>query len=62
MAKNINISDDAWRKLQELLTCGNERVELSAAKEVISLLDKDDESEDKDIQLDVTIKIVGEQV
>lgn len=53
-----SISDNAVEKLRELLTCGNERVELAAAKELIALLGKEDENNDKDISLDVTIKIV----
>lgn len=52
---------EARKKLEELLTCGNERVELAAAKELISVWEKDDSKEDdKEISLEVTIKIVGD--
>ncbi len=52
-----HLSDEARQKMIELLSCGNERVELAAAKEIVSLFDKrtDDSS---DVKLDVTIKIV----
>lgn len=43
-------------KLAELLCCGNERVELSAAKELLAMEDK--RTEDTDVHLEVTIKIV----
>lgn len=43
-------------KLTELLCCGNERVELSAAKELLAMEDK--KTEDNDVRLEVTIKIV----
>ncbi|MGN0179653.1 MAG: hypothetical protein ACI4DY_09485 [Monoglobaceae bacterium] len=43
-------------KLTELLCCGNERVELSAAKELLAMEDK--RTEDTDVHLEVTIKIV----
>lgn len=52
---------EARKKLEELLTCGNERVELAAAKELISVWEKDDSKEDdREISLEVTIKIVGD--
>lgn len=51
---------EARQKLEQLLNCGNERVELAAAKELISLLGKDEENEDSDIQLEVVIRIVGD--
>ena len=35
--KNSGTSVDAVAKLEELLHCGNERVELSAAKELLAL-------------------------
>ena len=43
--------------MTELLSCGNERVELAAAKELVSLFSKKDDN-DGDIKLEVTIKIV----
>ena len=56
--KRQELNDEAWEKLSGLLTCGNERVELAAAKELISILDKDTQDSDKDVNLEVTIKIV----
>lgn len=46
-------------KLDELLHCGNERVELSAAKEILAL-EQEETTEDHKIQLEVSIRIVGE--
>lgn len=55
--KSIELSDEARQKMIELLSCGNERVELAAAKEIFSLFDK--KSDDSgDTKLEVTIKIV----
>ncbi len=51
------LTNEAKQKMMELLSCGNERVELAAAKEIVSMLDKTDDG-DKDISLEVTIKIV----
>ena len=51
------LSDEARQKMIELLSCGNERVELAAAKEIVSLFDKKTEN-NNDIKLEVTIKIV----
>lgn len=51
------LSDEAKHKMMELLSCGNERVELAAAKEIVSMFDKKSDSSD-DISLEVTIKIV----
>lgn len=51
------LTADAYDKLTELLTCGNERVELAAAKELISMTQKDN-GDDKDIKLEVTIKVI----
>lgn len=48
----------ALSKLNELLTCGNERVELSAAKELLSMLDDDAEKEETKVELEVTIKVL----
>lgn len=56
--KEINICDEANKKMSELLTCGNERVELAAAKEIISAFSKTVENDDNEINLKVTIKIV----
>lgn len=47
----------ALSKLNELLTCGNERVELSAAKELLSMLDDEEKTETK-VELEVTVKII----
>ena len=55
--KDICLSDEARQKMTELLSCGNERVELAAAKELVSLLSKKDDNAG-DIKLEVTIKIV----
>lgn len=52
------LSSDARQKLTELLSCGNERVELAAAKELLSVLEKEEDNTDNDIKLEVTIKIV----
>lgn len=51
-----NPEADAQNKLKHLLFCGNERVELSAAKEILSMAEKN--SDGGEIKLDVTIKIV----
>ena len=53
-----NISQEAHRKMSELLTCGNERVELAAAKELLSAFGKNSELNSNDIHLEVTIKII----
>lgn len=55
--KSVRLSDEARQKMTELLSCGNERVELAAAKEIVSLFNKSAEN-DNDIKLEVTIKIV----
>lgn len=51
------ITNEAKNKLTELLSCGNERVELAAAKELVSMFAKDEESADNEINLEVTITI-----
>ena len=51
------LSKEARQKMTELLSCGNERVELAAAKEIVSLFDKKTE-DTGDVRLEVTIKIV----
>ncbi len=48
----------ALSKLNELLTCGNERVELSAAKELLSMLDDEEEKTETKVELEVTVKII----
>ncbi len=51
----------ATDKLEKLLNCGNERVELSAAKEILSIAEAQAAKEKKDdekITLEVEIKIV----
>ncbi len=55
--KDTTITDEARQKLTELLQCGNERVELAAAKELVSIFAKDDEGGDNEINLEVTITI-----
>lgn len=51
------ITNEAKNKLAELLSCGNERVELAAAKELMSMFTKEEEPDDKEINLEVTITI-----
>ncbi len=61
MDTNIEKAREAIDKLQELLNCGNERVEFSAAKEILSFLDKQEtlsEAENTGSGLDVTIKVI----
>lgn len=52
----------AATKLEELLTCGNERVELSAAKEILSIAEAQASLKNKEtegtVRLEVEIKIV----
>lgn len=55
--ETTNLSAEARQKMTELLSCGNERVELAAAKEIVSLFDKKTE-DSGDVKLEVTIKIV----
>ena len=55
---NDELSKEAQKKINELLNCGNERVELAAAKEMLSALSKESDSDNSDIHLDVTIKII----
>ena len=50
------ISEEAQQKLIELLCCGNERVELAAAKELVSMFSKQAE-DDGEISLEVNITI-----
>lgn len=52
------LSKDARDKMEELLNCGNERVELAAAKEIMSAVSKTAEEDRSDIHLEVTIKVV----
>ncbi len=50
---------DAVEKLKELLHCGNERVELSAAKELIALQeDENTEKESMPTTFSVEIRVV----
>ena len=55
--ETTKLSAEARQKMTELLSCGNERVELAAAKEIVSLFDKKTE-DSGDVKLEVTIKIV----
>lgn len=52
------LSKEARRKMSELLRCGNERVELAAAKEIISAYSKEAEAERDDVRLEVVIRVV----
>lgn len=51
------LADDIEKRLSELLDNGDDRIVLAAAKELMSSFGKDVE-DDKDVHLDVTIKIV----
>lgn len=48
-------------KLHHLLHCGNERVELAAAKELLNLAESEALKEKDNIKLDVNIKVVREE-
>lgn len=52
----------AKEKLKTLLTCGNERVELSAAKEILAMEERakaeSKEAENGDIRLEVVIEVI----
>lgn len=52
------ISDRAYDKLVQLMSCENERVALAAAKEIMSIYEKEDTAADGDISLEVTIKVI----
>lgn len=52
------LSKEAHKKINELLNCGNERVELAAAKELLSAYSKESDSDNSDIHLEVTIKVI----
>ena len=52
------LSKEAHKKINELLNCGNERVELAAAKELLSAYSKETDSDNSDIHLEVTIKVI----
>lgn len=54
------IPKQAEDKLGELLHCGNERIELSAAKEILALAEEKEKTENEKVELEVTIRIVGE--
>ena len=45
-------------KLYNLLHCGNERVELAAAKELLNLAESEALKQKEDIKFDVNIKVV----
>lgn len=53
---NVSLYEKAHMKINELLNCGNERVELAAAKELLTVDAKDDS--DNNVRLEVTIKVV----
>ena len=46
----------AAEKLGELLHCGNERVELSAAKEILAMAEE--KAEQEKLELEVTIRVL----
>lgn len=50
-------ANDAFEKINSLMDCGNERVELAAAKEILEMSEKADIGDEK---VTVTIKVVGE--
>ncbi len=50
--------DEAYQKLADLLTCGDDRIELAAAKELMSIYAKSEDNTEKDIKLEVTIKVI----
>ena len=52
------LSKEAHKKINELLNCGNERVELAAAKELLSAYSKESDSDNSNIHLEVTIKVI----
>lgn len=62
--ENKNAETDlshAADKMRELLHCGNERVELSAAKELMALAEAESANEkENEIRLEVNIKIAGD--
>ncbi len=49
---------DAVKKLEELLHCGNERVELSAAKELLSLQEEQQAEKSDDTPFTVEIRVL----
>lgn len=51
---------DVICKLQTLLHCGNDRVELAAAKELLSVFENEARQQDRtqDVRLEVDIRIV----
>lgn len=50
----VSENTEAMKKLRELLHCGNERVELSAAKELLAM---DGETEDNTDAVPFTVEI-----
>ena len=50
-------ANDAFEKINSLMDCGNERIELAAAKEILEMSEKADIGDEK---VTVTIKVVGE--
>lgn len=51
------VSKEAQQKLTELLCCGNERVELAAAKELVSMFSKTTEDMGEiSLEVNITIK------
>lgn len=51
-----SLYEKAHMKINELLNCGNERVELAAAKELLT--DDAKDGSDNNVRLEVTIKVV----
>ncbi len=50
-------AEDAFEKISSLMECGNERVELAAAKELLDISEKAGLDGEK---ITVTIKVAGE--
>ena len=62
--KSETMPHDAIAKLEELLHCGNERVELSAAKELLSIKEVEEEKaalRDADAPFTVEIRIIDRE-
>lgn len=56
--KKTSSREIARAKLETLMNCENERVALSAAKEILSMEDEEREENPSDISLEVTIKVI----
>ncbi len=56
--EEISRAKAALDKLYELINCGDKRIELSSAKEVLSILGPPADTDSRDTKLEVEIKIV----